>query len=587
MSFCELWCNGLLFKSCILKAMNRTRHRVNPWALTVFFVTAYVIKLMLFNFGGTESLSTPLIGSDLTSFYLWVDRYWGNNSGLIGIPGGSNSIPGPHFDLHLILLTWLPYSISQNAILAVNLVYFGIFIINALIALYIVRNFVKSNVLQALYSIAVVTLTWPLGRIEHATVWLYTIPLLAITSGLLMNRATFLCSSGKKIIYMLATSFMLGGSGPYLATFSLLILIANVFLFAYKKRWVVVKHLTLLLTLTICVLMISFIFLNQNLNILGEVSKIDRTLSDSIVFGGYLTLLFIPVNSMFGLNSSKIEEVRANLSSDVETQFYSNLGTYLVIASILLSLYLLFTRATHFDGSEKNQIEKESEVIQILVSLNALMILLFMKGGLGPIITTLGLEQLRAWNRILPLIEMTSILILFVFMEQKYGNRSSRHRLASTLTLSMLVASQFSQTIDFTDALNERRILYKDYAAVASRLEASGKNCAVLQLPELPHDGRGAPEQMTTYDHFFGPLLEGNHDWSYGFTGENFVKYFSNSRNSKVDLVFKKLKDSGVCFIAMDSYGLSYKEKEIFDSILRNNTIAIYLGNRIELRELK
>jgi hypothetical protein len=567
--------------------MKRPRHLANSWSLTVILVTAYVLKLILSNFGGIKSLSTPLVGSDLTSFYLWVGRYWGNDPGLIGIPGGSTSIPGPHFDLHLILLTWLPYLVSQNAILAVNLVYFGIFLINAVIALSIVKKFVRSNVLQALYSIAVVTLPWPLGRLEHATLWLYTIPLLAITSGLLLDREIFLSSSGKRVIYMLATSFILGGSGPYLATFSLLILVANLLLFAYKKRWLVVKMLIQLLLLTICVIMISYVFLNQDLNILGELSKIDRVLLDSVVFGGYLTLLFIPVDSIIGLNLNKIEEFRSKLNSDVETQFYSNLGTYLVIASILLSLYLLFKPATHFDSFKNNQLESQSQTIQTLVHLNAFMILLFVKGGIGPLFSALAFEQLRAWNRILPILEITSILILFVFMEQKYANRTSRHGLVIQLILSVLVLSQFSQTIDFKESIRERRILLEEYTVVASKIEASGEDCAILQIPELPHDGRGAPEQMTTYDHFFGPLLEGNHDWSYGFTGKNFVKYFSNSRNLKVDLVFKRLKESGICFIAIDSYGLSYRDKDVLDSILQSYTIAIYLGDRMELRGLK
>lgn len=248
----------------------------------------------------------------------------------------------------------------------------------------------------------------------------------------------------------------------------------------------------------------------------------DRLPYDSVVFAGYLTVLVLPLPASmlpgFGIYNRSVSEAIA-AGGWVESSAQSNYGTWITSAALLTLIGGLIMR------SRKRAAGVERDDMTPFVSGNFITylivasLLLFIPWGLNYLIAGTLTAQIRAWNRLTP------ILLLLFLLGAAAVLRDSRiaRRPALSIGVTAIVL-----TLTFVDAVLPFRQAYADNAKKGAEITKAGRDyaiavnsaipesCGVLQLPTMGYPEFGVIGDVNDYDHFWTSITNPDKRWSYG-----------------------------------------------------------------------
>lgn len=470
------------------------------------FVCTYLWGILGMTF---KRMSTPLGTGDITGTYSFQEILWnrGRFTDTVGFPTGISISDLANYEVVQSLLTGLVQLFTENIFLSVNLGIYFSHLICANIVYFVARNYGVREGYAALAAVASSTLPWIPGRIEHPGLWYLSIclaPLLLVRNESRKPRYWFSFFLG----------CLVGASGGYVVAFAFVIVV-GIFVSKLKDLFTNLSIFREFLLFAVGVILVS----GSSLFYFGfstNSALLDRTLQDSVHYGGYLLLGFIPLASTVFPNfiQLKLTQILEQLPQTNEATWSSNFGSvFLVFVVIILGIYSL-SRVAIESRFGKDFLHPGEKVLT-----GTILVLMFfcVKGGLGPLLTATLFPPIRAWNRLMIVIQICFIVLGFLVI-QKFQTRLRKILILILIPLLALQAGANSSLVPLS-----RDSYVDDLHRMTSDLRSLGKSgCGVLQLPELKSDGSGAPNNLKTYDHYLAAVIGRDFKWSFGQRAEDF-----------------------------------------------------------------
>jgi hypothetical protein len=105
---------------------------------------------------------------------------------------------------------------------------------------------------------------------------------------------------------------------------------------------------------------------------------------------------------------------------------------------------------------------------------------------------------------------------------------------------------------------------FEEAKIMSTKMESSlEKECAILQIPEISHDGAGGPGSMTTYDHYIPMMMSDGFKWTYGSTTPDFKRYLRTYSPTELEV----LRKGGFCAIQVDKFGVDSAEMNALNQL--------------------
>jgi phosphoglycerol transferase len=306
----------------------------------------------------------------------------------------------------------------------------------------------------------------------------------------------------------------------------------------------------------------------------------DRPAYESVALAGSLAMALLPaplsvLPRMGYVNEAILGVIRDSPFSEA-TQV-PNFGTWITTAC------LLFAAAWCVVSLRRGSTWPRD--ISFLVFLVIIVVLFFIPWGLNIIFAEFITAQIRAWNRLLPV-----LLLLFVLLGAAALARTSfvnRPRVAIVGPSLILLVVLVEQVIPFRQLYLDNAARYGrvtdwsfTYAADVNR--AIPQTCGVVQLPYMVYPENGtAPPRLNDYEHFWQSLTNRDKKWTYGAVrgSESAERAEGLARAAESgDLV--RLAKSGVCGIHVDLRGYSRDEsKELTTRLSERSGPPIAIGH--------
>jgi len=191
--------------------------------------------------------------------------------------------------------------------------------------------------------------------------------------------------------------------------------------------------------------------------------------------------------------------------------------------------------------------------------LTVVAILFFVPWGLNLIFAEAITGQIRAWNRLLPI-----LLLLFTLggaiAIQRFG---WVRRLGVTIPIAVVLL-----VLTAVDAVLPFRVVYQGVVDAGAEVTAAGRDyavkvnealpdgCGVLQLPYMAYPEHGPERGVNDYDHFWVSSTNSKQDFSYGsvkFTDASI--WASQLPQVPSDAQIRWLRGAGFCAIHLDTRG--------------------------------
>jgi hypothetical protein len=499
--------------------------------LNVFLYLWFVLDLTL------EKLSIAIGPGDITGTYMFQELLWnrGMETYSFGFPTGVTVKELANYEVTQTILVKVALFFTDNVFLAVNLgIYFSHFICATLV-FYVSRHLGLSKNLSMLCAFASTTLPWIPGRIEHPGLWYLSIALIPF---LLVNNS----ADKRGILRAILLGVFVGASGGYVVAFAFVVLIgifaSKVLTFTFTLKEVrIFGSFGAGVVLTSLSSLIFFGF--------GTTSSLlDRTLQDSIHYGGYFLLSFLPLPSTpLPLQlETKISTLLNQLPELNESTWKSNFGSLALIGAVLILGITALINA--IKKSQSKILFSNDYWIKTVFTVSLIVFFFFVKGGLGPILTATIFPPIRGWNRLVIILQICVILLAFVVLQ----NLSKGSKRVFVLLFGPLV---LLQAVANASLIPPSRADYvSDVSRMVSDVELSlNSNCGILQLPELKNDGSGAPKNLNTYDHYLPSTASKKMRWSFGQNPDDFIYRIDLSMSRSE--VLQSL-ERGFCAIEID-----------------------------------
>lgn len=507
-----------------------------------------ILGCFLMNIGFND-IAMPWAFGDLLSHYQYQDAIWKTNdisSPHYGYPDGQDLRVWPFLDYFQSLLVGT-FALCFPIFAAVNLTIISSFLFSALV----LNSFGKAIGLRKfsifLLTFAGVTLPWWPGRVQHFDYLFILVVLLPTINYLKITRNRRVTP----IIFI--TALITGLCGPYLVAFSLIAgfiaLLSGVIL---KKN----KELFMLLTFILCVVPVFSYFASYTYFISGvdvTYPGLNRNIIEAIHLSGYALLPFLPLATTSAPILGRILNRAQLQDSPTEATWSSNYGSLLLLSCgiLIFSVILLLPRVwLRFSQTP----EKLKQTLWILSLQLGLMYLLFLRGGFGLLVSGI-LPELRAWNRITPLIQILVLALTLLLIQILWNKRNQKKLLYLFMILIVFQIDSVKQANLIQPRKTEKIVMQNFIKEFSQRIP---KDCAVLQLPRVPYPLNGDTINMEDYDHFLVSILDRSHLYTYGSARMNMTSKSLEIDNSNF---------SEFCGIYFDSYAYSDKTQEEFLTI--------------------
>lgn len=535
---------------------------------------AFLLSLIVFG-PLLGSLDVPWAGGDMLSTYVNTNAWSGFSyatSTQYGFPLGMNLNYFPGIDITENTFAMVVNGIAGTTFLGLNLLVLLSFPLVAALAYLVIRMTGLQGPLAIALAVAfaVIPFHWgrALGHTYLSTLYSVVVGLalvLLIASGL-FERMWRDRSSRRRIAALGAVALMclvVAWTGVYYLAFTLILGVAALlWRLAHRARLSSIAIDAIPLAVTAALAVIGFLPSLLTLRADPPLASLgERTPFESITNAGNLAMAILPIpQSSLPRMGYYNEAVLTTLNQAAfgESTAITNFGTWVTAAALVVFLVALLVRTRRPASSTDDGAAVGLGLIGYLL---AVSVLFFVPWGLNLIFAEVVTAQIRAWNRLLPI-----ILLLFILGAAAALHRTrvaTRWVLALPIALVILGLTAIDSVYPFRAAY-AGSVAEAREAADAARAYATVLNtaipadCGVLQLPYMAYPEQGRIEGVNDYDHFWQSITNKGKQWSYGAVKNTDASTWAAQlpqvpTDSQVEL----LRGAGFCAIHVDTRGYS------------------------------
>ena len=361
-------------------------------------------------------------------------------------------------------------------------------------------------------------------------------------------------------------------SGPYYLVFTLLILlfVTLVKLLQNFDSKYLTEQFNLMAFSVIAFLLLQIPFLlGQYRGILPQ-RVVGRSTADTLLYGGRIDVLLTPsLESNLPIFSSLLRLI-PRITQTNEAEFQSNYGT--LATTICLIIFLAYSTKLLFTNIVIDQ-EDRLNILR-LGALTTFCTAFFIVGGPNHLIALYLTPQIRAWNRMTPIILMLLLLgggkslDLILKRSQMFGSlKKSQKTLLAIGVLGILLLDQVPKYSSGSYMIDDAKKLQSVVAEYENGIEKLlPEKCGILQLPVMSFPENGPTNGLDTYKHFDVSLQNPNKKWTFGAV-KNVPggSYQSKYIPLKAQEILALAKKDGLCGVHIDLRGfLIGKETDRF-----------------------
>jgi hypothetical protein len=234
----------------------------------------------------------------------------------------------------------------------------------------------------------------------------------------------------------------------------------------------------------------------------------ERLPYESVIFAGNLVMAALPapisrLPFLAAYNTRVNEAIGA--APAFENVANTNFGTWITFAALIVVAIALFTA--------------HRKRLGLLAVLGATSVLFFIPWGANYLFAALLSPQIRAWNRLLPVLLLLIILALATVL----ARTSPAKRIAIALPIALVILAVSALEVawpyrtPYTQSSEANgKVTTAAYEYTAAINAALPQNCGILQLPHMVYPENGPIKQLNDYDHFWTSLVDDEKSWSYG-----------------------------------------------------------------------
>jgi len=550
--------------------------------------TALAATVFVIGFGGDlRRLAGPLGSGDLLQAYsrakLWSDGTPFGNSTL-GYPFGVELRYFPTADILQDSLAGVISAVSQNPFVGLNAVYALSFPLTALAALWVFRIVGVHGPIAIFTSLAFTAIPFHWLRLEH--LYLATMYSAALGVGLALLTGTGCIERqlvGRRrrptIVMLCAVSLVVATSGIYYACFTILLCSAAlIYRLAHRPSWrgALLSAIPLMSVPVFlgAALTPAFIFVRAHPP-LQEVAH--RLVIESVYYSGNLALALTPApfTQIPGLKSLnpiiKHAYTVASTSGTSGVHLYSNFGSLFTVLALAFAGFGLFRSVRRRSDQSTSPVQTpdvmnpDTNVSFGLVGMLLLTTVLFMvPWGLNVVFAAVVTPQLRAWDRLLPvlfLLFFTGALVTWRSMSQPQKGAKAA-LIATGFAALLLFDSVIPYQTEFAPivANGQKNLESGDRYAEALNAAIPGK-CAMLELPYQPSPEEPYLHALPSYDPFWPALTNPGKAWTFGAMKGTRASEWQRVLGSEINAsAVSDLVTGGFCGIHVDRRGLTTGE---------------------------
>ena len=541
-------------------------------ALEACAAAVLTAALALLVFGPIWSaMDGPLGEGDMLATYVNADNWGGfaySPTTQYGFPLGMNLNYSPNIDLTENTFARLVNLVSGSPFLGINLLLFLSFPLVAALAYLLLRMVSRGGPVAVALAVAFSLIPYHFGRgLGHtylATMYggvtgmlLVFVIGLGLLPGLLGPQST----RARRIVNWALVAALIvisAWSGLYYAAFTAILgAAAIIWRIAQRDRW---REVAIAAAPVVGVTALAVIgFLPGLLTTLRSplsAPLAERMPIESVTFAGNLAMALVPapISQLPGMYRYN-EEVYAAFGAApvLENTALTNYGTWVTSACLLVFLVGLVVRARR--GRPKRS------ALPLTSYLTVVVLLFFVPWGLNYLVAGTVTAQVRAWNRLLPILLLLFIVGAMAALARTRIGRASWQSFAVAAVVIALVAVE--QVMPF-------RAAYLDGAergsAMVSAAEAYAADvntvipddCGVLQLPYISYPEQGTVEELNDYEHFLHGLVNEGKDFSYGAVRNSEAAEPLNGLGNRFSTAqAQQLAAEGFCAIHVDRRGFT------------------------------
>ena len=277
----------------------------------------------------------------------------------------------------------------------------------------------------------------------------------------------------------------------------------------------------------------------------------ERLPYESVIFAGILAIavLAAPISRLGGPFVTYNTEVNQAFGAapQYENATLSNFGTWITMAAIVFIAFALLTRFR--------------ERLGLLSMLLITTLLFFIPWGANYLFAALVTPQIRAWNRLLPVL----LLLIILMAATIFANLKARN-VKITKTYPVLAIAILILGITAVESAWPFITPYRQGAQDGTQITQVSRDyttaidqqlpqdCGVLQLPHQVYPENGPTRDFNDYEHFWNSIIDSNKSWSYGAVKNTNAGAWLSAlpevpNSEEVDL----LAQAGFCGIHLDT----------------------------------
>ena len=290
----------------------------------------------------------------------------------------------------------------------------------------------------------------------------------------------------------------------------------------------------------------------------------ERLPYESVIFAGNvaMALLPLPQSQLPGMESYNRQVVEAIQAAPYgEATVITNHGTWITSLALLVFIVGLIVRARRPQpaAAAAGELTSTRVTITYLAYLTFVTLLFFIPWGLNYLLAGTVTAQIRAWNRLLPI-----LLLLFILGA---AAALAKTRIAQRASIAIPIAVVVL-ALTLVDAVLPFRGPYSDSVARGSELSDAGRQyatavqdaipeqCGVLQLPYMGYPEYGVVGGVNDYDHFWTSITNPGKQWSYGAVKSTDASiWMSQLPQVPTDQQVSLMRALGFCAIHLDTRG--------------------------------
>lgn len=518
------------------------------------------------------SLNGPLGGGDLFSVYVTTTSI--NPFGLsvtqhFGYPDGMDLRYFPGLDVVPGLVAQIVNALTGSAFLGVNLVLMLSGSATGVVA-YLTLRLVRLSgpiAISLATAFALIPFHWDRG-LGHVYLATMTSAALAVALALLIGGGWMPGvlsrdpQRGLRIAMLVVAIVVVAWSGIYFACFALLIGVAAwIWRVSHgdHRRDLLAAGVPIVGVAGLVVLGLLPALVQQRLH--PPATPIaDRLASESATYAGNILMALLPAPLDGVPGTSGYREWAESLFAAIpanEATGLGNFGTWVTTACLVL--YGIGGIVMYRRSRARHQ-SRPCVTWSLVATLIVVTTAFFIPWGANMLVASTVSAQIRAWNRLLPILLLLFVVGAGLVLAQARWTRQPI--IAGAIAGAILLSASISSVLPYRDlyagtarnaaALAEQA---RDYAAQVNG--AIPGRCGILQLPYVPFPEAGlTPPALPDYDHFVTAALNPEKDFSYGAVKQTPAADLASSISTPItpgDV--QRLRERGFCGIHLDLRG--------------------------------